>query len=69
MREVSAVEVDGTSEQVGGADVRLEQLAELADALVAQVSSVREHYEELQRTLDDEPALEELEPTIGGARS
>jgi hypothetical protein len=68
LRQVHAIDFDGTSEHVDATDVRLEQLAELADALVAQVGTVRGHYEELQRTLHDEPAREELEPTIGGAR-
>jgi hypothetical protein len=47
------------------AEIRLEQLAELADALVDQVTTVRTQYEQLQRTLDEE--LPEHEPTVGGA--
>ena len=46
-------------------EIRLEQLAELADALVEQVSTVRGHYEQLQRTLEEN--VPEHEPTVGGA--
>jgi hypothetical protein len=46
-------------------EIRLEQLAELADALVEQVSNVRGHYEQLQRTLEED--VPEHEPTVGGA--
>jgi hypothetical protein len=49
-----------------GADIRLEQLAEMADALLEQVSDVRAHYERLERTLGDE--LPEPVDTVGGAR-
>jgi hypothetical protein len=49
-----------------GSDIRLEQLAAMADALVAQAAAVRDHYEQLQHALDETPA--EHEPTVGGAR-
>lgn len=68
MNYTSAIDSNGTPDELGAADIRLEQLADLADALVAQVGSVRMHYEELQRTLDEEPSEAELEPTLGGAR-
>jgi hypothetical protein len=41
-------------------------LADLADALVEQVSAVRAHYDQLERTLG-EPAPDPV-PTVGGAR-
>lgn len=66
MRHVSAIDFTGPSEPVDGADVRLEQLAEMADALVEQVATVRGHYEQLERTLAEEPA--EPVETVGGAR-
>lgn len=68
MRQASAIDFNGTSENLDAADIRLEQLADLADALVEQVSTVRVHYEELQRTLHEEAPETEYEPTIGGAR-
>jgi hypothetical protein len=52
LRQASAIEYDGSSTEADGAEIRLEQLAELADALVEQVGTVREHYEGLQRTLE-----------------
>jgi hypothetical protein len=63
---VSAIELAVPAEELDGADVRLEQLADLADALVEQVGAVRAHYEQLQRTLE-EPLVEQAE-TVGGAR-
>ena len=66
MRQASAIELSGPAEGLDGSDIRLEQLADLADALVEQVSAVREHYEQLQRTLEEprpEPVI-----TVGGAR-
>jgi hypothetical protein len=65
MSHVSAIDFSGASE-VDGADIRLEQLAEMADALVEQVTSVRSHYEQLERTLSAAPL--EPEETVGGAR-
>jgi hypothetical protein len=52
LRQASAIEYDGSFTESDGAEFRLEQLAELADALVEQVGTVREHYEGLQRTLE-----------------
>ena len=66
LRQASAIELAEPAEGLGGSDIRLEQLADLADALVEQVSAVREHYEQLQRTLD-EPRPEPV-ATVGGAR-
>jgi hypothetical protein len=66
LRQVSAIDVSVPVEELDGADVRLEQLADLADALVEQVGAVRAHYEQLQRTLE-EPLPEPAE-TVGGAR-
>ena len=66
MRQVSAIEFEESSEGLDGSDIRLEQLADLADALVEQVGAVREHYEQLQRTLE-EPRPEAV-ATVGGAR-
>jgi hypothetical protein len=63
---VSAIEFEESSEGLDGSDIRLEQLADLADALVEQVGAVREHYEQLQRTLE-EPRPEAV-ATVGGAR-
>ena len=66
MRQASAMELSEPVEGLDGSDIRLEQLADLADALVEQVGAVREHYEQLQRTLEEphpEPAV-----TVGGAR-
>jgi hypothetical protein len=68
LRQVSAIDLSVPAEELDGADVRLEQLADLADALVEQVGAVRAHYEHLQRTLEvpeSEPAASE---PIGGAR-
>jgi hypothetical protein len=65
MSHVSAIDFSGASE-VDGADIRLEQLADMADALVEQVGSVRSHYEQLERTLSAEPP--EPAETVGGAR-
>jgi hypothetical protein len=65
MSHVSAIDFYGTSE-VDGADIRLEQLADMADALVEQVTSVRSHYEELERTLSAAPP--DPAETVGGAR-
>ena len=66
MRQVSAIDLSVPAEELDGGGVRLEQLADLADALVEQVGAVRAHYEQLQRTLE-EPAPEPVE-TVGGAR-
>lgn len=66
MRQVSAIDFAGPSEDPGGEGIRLEQLADLADALVEQVGAVRAHYEQLQRTLDEPPA--EPGMPVGGAR-
>ena len=55
MRQASAIDYELPSTEVDGSEIRLEQLADLADALVEQVGAVRAHYDELQRTLD-EPA-------------
>ena len=66
LRQVSAIDLSITAEELDGSDVRLEQLADLADALVEQVGAVRAHYDQLQRTLE-EPLPEPTE-TVGGAR-
>jgi hypothetical protein len=66
LRQVSAIDLSVPAEELDGGGVRLEQLADLADALVEQVGAVRAHYEQLQRTLE-EPAPEPIE-TVGGAR-
>jgi hypothetical protein len=60
-----AIDFPLPSHEGDAAEIRLEQLAELADALVEQVGTVRGHYEQLQRTLDED--LPEHEPTVGGA--
>ena len=65
MRQVSAIGIAEAPHEADGSVVRLEQLADLADALVAQVGAVREHYEQLQRTL--ETPRPEAVPTVGGA--
>src|SRR5436853_4821369 len=65
LRQVSAMGIAETPQEVDGSVVRLEQLADLADALVAQVGAVREHYEQLQRTL--ETPQPEVVPTVGAA--
>jgi hypothetical protein len=67
LRQVSAIDFAGPSEELDGSDIRLEQLADLADALVEQVSAVRAHYEQLQRTLE-QPFAEPAEP-VGGGRA
>jgi hypothetical protein len=66
LRQVSAIDLSVPAEELDGGDVRLEQLADLADALVEQVGAVRAHYDQLQRTLE-EPVPEAAE-TVGGAR-
>ncbi len=66
LRLVSAIEFADSPEELDGSDIRLEQLADLADALVAQVGAVREHYDQLQRTL--EAPRPEPVATVGGAR-
>jgi hypothetical protein len=66
LRQLSAIEFSELPAEVDGSDVRLEQLADLADALVEQVGAVREHYETLQRTLET-PRPEPV-ATVGGAR-
>jgi hypothetical protein len=66
LRQVSAIDLAVPAEELDGSDVRLEQLADLADALVEQVGAVRAHYEQLQRTL--EAPLPEAAETVGGAR-
>jgi hypothetical protein len=66
LRQVSVIDFSESASEVDGSGVRLEQLADLADALVEQVGAVREHYEQLQRTLETprpEPVV-----TVGGAR-
>jgi hypothetical protein len=67
LRQVSAIDLSVPAEELDGGDVRLEQLADLADALVEQVGAVRAHYEQLQRTLDAPPP--ETAATVGGARA
>jgi hypothetical protein len=66
LRQVSAIGYAEAPEETDGSVIRLEQLADLADALVAQVGAVREHYEQLQRTLET-PRPEPV-ATVGGAR-
>jgi hypothetical protein len=66
LRQASAIELSEPVEGLDGSDIRLEQLADLADALVEQVSAVRGHYEQLQRTLE-EPRPDPV-ATVGGAR-
>jgi hypothetical protein len=74
LRQVSAIGIAEAPHEADGSVVRLEQLADLADALVAQVGAVREHYEQLQRTLETPrpEAVETPQPepvaTVGGAR-
>jgi hypothetical protein len=67
LRQVSAIDFLESPEEFEGSDVRLEQLADLADALVEQVGAVRGHYEQLQRTLEA-PRPEPTVATVGGAR-
>jgi hypothetical protein len=64
LRHAGAIDFTATSEQQDGADIRLEHLAELADSLVEHAGAVRDHYQQLERTLSEEPA-----DTVGGARS
>src|SRR4051794_37879225 len=66
LRQASAIYFSVPAEELDATDIRLEQLADLADALVEQVGAVRAHYEQLQRTLD-QPAAEPS-ATVGGAR-
>jgi hypothetical protein len=66
LEQVSAIDFTGPSEPLDAADFRLKQLADMADALVEQVTVVRSHYERLERTLAEEPA--EAAETVGGAR-
>jgi hypothetical protein len=67
LRQVSVIDFAEPSEEPGGSEIRLEQLADLADALVEQVGAVRAHYEQLQRTLDA-PVAADLPEPVGGAR-
>ena len=66
MRQVSAIDFSEPAAELDGSDIRLEQLADLADALVEQVGAVRQHYDRLQRTLET-PRPEPV-ATVGGAR-
>ena len=66
MRQASTIHFAVPAEELDATDIRLEQLADLADALVEQVGAVRAHNEQLQRTLE-EPVPEPIE-TVGGAR-
>jgi hypothetical protein len=66
LREAGAIDFSAQSEQLDGADIRLEQLAQMADALLEQVSDVRDQYERLERALGNE--LPEPAETVGGAR-
>jgi hypothetical protein len=68
LRQVSAIDLSVPAEELDGGDVRLEQLADLADALVEQVGAVRAHYEQLQRTLEVSESEPVATETIGGAR-
>lgn len=67
MRQASVIYFAVPAEELDATDIRLEQLADLADALVEQVGAVRAHYEQLQKTLE-EPASEPAAITVGGAR-
>jgi hypothetical protein len=67
LRQASAIYFAVPAEELDATDIRLEQLADLADALVEQVGAVRAHYEQLQRTLED-PVPEAAAATVGGAR-
>jgi hypothetical protein len=67
LRQASAIYFAVPAEELEGTDIRLEHLADLADALVEQVGAVRAHYEQLQRTLE-EPVPEPAAATVGGAR-
>jgi hypothetical protein len=66
LRQASAIDFAVPADELDGSDIRLEQLADLANALVEQVGAVREHYEQLQRTLEE--PVHEPAPTVGGAR-
>jgi hypothetical protein len=66
LRQASAIDFSVPAEELDGSDIRLEQLADLANALVEQVGAVRGHYEQLQRTLEE--PVPEPAPTVGGAR-
>jgi hypothetical protein len=66
LSEAGAIDFSVESEQAGGGDIRLEQLAQMADALLEQVSDVRDQYERLERALGNE--LPEPAETVGGAR-
>jgi len=68
LRQVSAIDLSVPAEELDGGDVRLEQLADLADALVEQVGAVRAHYEQLQRTLEEPAPDAAVTETVGGAR-
>jgi hypothetical protein len=59
--QAGAIEYLGPSGEPGGAHVRLERIADLADALVEQLGAVGDRYEQLQRTLE--------EPTLPGPRA
>ncbi len=65
MQHASAIDFSDTSDHMDGSDIKLEQLAELADALLEQVGALKGHYEQIQRTLDEE--LSEPKQTVGGA--
>jgi hypothetical protein len=65
LRHASAIDFSDPSDHMDGSDIKLEQLAELADTLLEQVGAVRGHYEQLQHTLDEN--LPEPEQTVGGA--
>jgi hypothetical protein len=67
LRQESAIYFAVPAEELDATDIRLEQLADLADALVEQVGAVRAHYEQLQKTLA-EPGPEPAAATVGGAR-
>jgi hypothetical protein len=68
LRQVSAIDFAGPSDELDGSEIRLEQLADLADALVEQVGAVRAHYDQLQRTLEEPPAADGLPEPVGGAQ-
>jgi hypothetical protein len=61
LRQASAIDMSVPPDELDGSDIRLEHLADLANALVEQVSAVKEHYEHLQRALD-EPVPEVAPP-------
>jgi hypothetical protein len=65
LRHASAIDFTNRSDHMDGSNVRLEQLAGMADALLEQVNTVRNHYEQLQRTLNEDTP--EPEQTVGGA--